>query len=81
MPKYLLLLLFISFGFCAAAQVQHPLSWSYTAKKIADKTYEIHLTATLQDGWHTYSQSTPDGGPLPTKVTITKNPSPYWSIL
>jgi DsbC/DsbD-like thiol-disulfide interchange protein len=74
MHKYLILLFFIPFGFGARAQIQHPLKWAYSAKKIADKTYEIHLTATLQDGWHTYSQSTPDGGPVATKISFKKNP-------
>lgn len=56
------------------AQIQNPVSWSATSKKIADKTYEIHLTANIDNGWHTYSQTTPDGGPFPTSITFTKNP-------
>ena len=59
---------FISFG-----QVQDPLSWSFTSKKIGEGKYEIHLTATNQPGWHTYSQTTPDGGPLPTTIEYNKN--------
>lgn len=57
-----------------AQMVKSPVSWTSSAKKIADKTYEVLLTANIEDGWHMYSQSTPDGGPLPTKVTFTKNP-------
>lgn len=72
MIKYLVLMLFIPFSFGAVAQ--QPVKWTYSAKKIADKTYEIHLTATLQSGWHTYSQSTPEGGPLPTAINFKKNP-------
>ena len=56
------------------AQIQDPVSWSATSKKINDKTYEIHLTANLDNGWHTYSQSTPEGGPFPTSISFTKNP-------
>src|SRR5665647_1012682 len=65
------LLLFTNLLF---AQIQNPVSWSATAKKISDKTYEIHLTANIQKGWHVYSQTTPDGGPVPTNITFTKNP-------
>lgn len=54
--------------------VKNPVSWTSSTKKIADKTYEITLTANIEDGWHMYSQTTPDGGPLPTKISITKNP-------
>lgn len=56
------------------AQMQNPVSWSATSKKIDAKTYEIHLTANIEPGWHTYSQTTPDGGPVPTSITFTKNP-------
>lgn len=41
------------------AQAPNPVQWTYTAKKIADKTYEIHLTATIQNTWHLYSQTQP----------------------
>lgn len=56
------------------AQIQNPVSWSVTSKKIADKTYEIHLTANIDNGWHIYSQTTPEGGPIPTSFIFTKNP-------
>ena len=56
------------------AQIQNPVVWTTTSKKIADKTYEVHITATIDHGWHIYSQTTPDGGPIPTSITFTKNP-------
>lgn len=59
------------FTFCKAQDV---VKWSYTAKKIADKTYEIHLTPTVQSPWHIYSQTSPEGGALPTKISFGKNP-------
>jgi DsbC/DsbD-like thiol-disulfide interchange protein len=65
------LLLLTNFLF---AQIQNPVSWTATSKKIGDKTYEIHLTASIQKGWHVYSQNTPDGGPVPTSISFTKNP-------
>lgn len=56
------------------AQIQNPVEWTATSRKIADKTYEVHITATIDHGWHIYSQTTPDGGPIPTSITFTKNP-------
>lgn len=56
------------------AQIQNPVSWTATSKKIGDKTYEVRLTANINQGWHVYSQTTPDGGPVPTTVSFTKNP-------
>ena len=56
------------------AQVEKPVKWNFTTKKISNDTYEVHLTATIQTGWHIYSQSTPDGGPTPTTISFSKNP-------
>ncbi|MBN8854726.1 MAG: hypothetical protein BGO55_20515 [Sphingobacteriales bacterium 50-39] len=53
----------------SATQVQ----WSYTAKKISDKVYEIHMIAKIGGGWHMYSQNGGDG-PVSTSFTFTKNP-------
>jgi hypothetical protein len=53
----------------------NPVSWSFTSKKVADKTYEIHLTATMQSGWHLYSQVQPeDAIAIPTGFKINNNP-------
>jgi len=67
-----ILLLFSNFLF--AQIVKSPVSWTATSKKIGDKTYEIHLTANIQNAWHIYSQTTPEGGPVPTSISFTKNP-------
>src|SRR5580765_834057 len=72
MKKYVFLLVFIT-GFLGLS-AQTPVSWNYSVKKVKDKTYEIHMTATLQNGWHTYSQTTPEGGPVPTSISFSKNP-------
>jgi hypothetical protein len=54
---------------------QNVVHWNCTAKKISDKTYEVHITATIDKGWHIYSQTTPKEGPsLPTKISFNKNP-------
>lgn len=65
-------LLFICCFFCL--RVAGQVSWRFSAKKIANQTYEIHLKAAVDDPWHIYSQNSPKGGPLPTKITFTKNP-------
>jgi thiol:disulfide interchange protein DsbD len=56
------------------AQVKNPVKWTYSAKKLSTGKYELHMTATVEKGWHIYSQNTPDGGPVPTAFTFTKNP-------
>jgi hypothetical protein len=50
------------------------VQWKFESKKIADKKYEVKLIATMKDPWHIYSTTTPDGGPLPTTISFSKNP-------
>lgn len=53
----------------------NPISWTFTAKKLSDKAYELHITASIQNGWHLYSQSQPDDAIAePTLVSFNKNP-------
>jgi thiol:disulfide interchange protein DsbD len=67
-------LLFTVIAFAANAQL-NPVSWSFSSRKIADKTYEIRLTATMQSGWHLYSQVQPeDAIAIPTDFRINSNP-------
>ena len=59
----------------ANAQVLNPVQWTFTSKKTGDKTYEIHLTANIQGGWHLYSQTQPaDAINIPTAVLFNVNP-------
>jgi DsbC/DsbD-like thiol-disulfide interchange protein len=68
----------ISFGLVmmnmASGQVRNPVQWDFSAKKINATTYEVYLTANMEDGWHVYSQHTPDGGPVATTIQFAKNP-------
>lgn len=57
------------------AQSKTKVNWTYTAKKLADKKYELRLTATIQNGYHMYSQNLDkDAIALPTTIKFNKNP-------
>ena len=72
--KLLILAIASSLGLNAAAQL-NPVTWAFSAKKISDKTYEIHMKATIQNNWHLYSQKQPDDAiAIPTAFTIAANP-------
>ncbi len=59
----------------AKSQMLNPVQWAFTSKKIADKTYEVHLTAIIQNSWHLYSQIQPaDAINIPTEILFQKNP-------
>lgn len=69
-----LVAIFFMAAIAAKAQL-NPITWTYTAKKTSDKTYEIRISATIQSGWHLYSQTQPDDAIAePTKITFNKNP-------
>lgn len=74
MKKILASLSFLFLAVAVQAQL-NPVSWSFTTKKIAEKTYEVHMKATIQNGWHLYSQSQPvDAIAIPTTFTFNSNP-------
>jgi thiol:disulfide interchange protein DsbD len=70
--------LFAAFLFITAnvaiAQSSKQVQWSYFAKKISDKVYEVHLTATINGDYHLYAQDAGGDGPVATTFTFTKNP-------
>jgi hypothetical protein len=74
MRKFALLFSLVLLSTISFAQIQDPVQWSYSAKKINATTYEIRLTAKMEPDWHIYSQTTPAGGPVPTEITFAKNP-------
>jgi thiol:disulfide interchange protein DsbD len=74
MKKTFLLSLMIAIAALTHAQLENPVKWNFSVKKIKPNMYEVHLTATLEEEWHIYSQSTPQGGPVPTTINFTRNP-------
>ncbi|MDQ6608308.1 MAG: hypothetical protein M3Y85_00600, partial [Bacteroidota bacterium] len=59
MKKLFFVIAAVIFGGTAFSQMQNPVSWSFTSKKISDNVYEVQMAATLQSGWHLYSQTQP----------------------
>lgn len=62
-------------GLISNAQQKDPVHFNYTTQKIADKQYELRISATMDQGWHLYSQTQlRDAIAQPTKITFSKNP-------
>lgn len=54
---------------------QKRVNWTFHAKKIANNTYEIHMTAELDPGWYIYAQQQPESSVAqPTQITFSKSP-------
>ena len=68
LTSLLIIILHIAF-----AQVENPVSWSYTSIKTGPKKYELHMTASIAANWHVYTQDAGEG-PISTSFTFTKNP-------
>ena len=74
MKKLSILILVLLSALGSQAQL-NPVTWNFSASKVGDKTYEIHMKATIQDGWHLYSQKQPDDAiAVPTAFTVRANP-------
>jgi hypothetical protein len=58
----------------AMAQSSKQVTWTYTATKIADRTYEVHMTAAIGGDFHLYAQDAGGEGPIATAFTFTKSP-------
>lgn len=75
MRKSFLFFLLVAITITGNTQALNPVSWTFSSKKIADKTYELRLTATIESGWHLYSQIQPqDAIAEPTLITFNNNP-------
>ncbi len=72
----LTLLFFTSVG--AFSQIIDPVNWSYVAKKTSPTEATIFIRATIERGWHLYTQTVPPNGPV--KTTFTFAPSDDYSL-
>ena len=61
-------------GSLAVAQSNKQVSWAWSAKRIADRTYEVHMTATIGGDFHLYAQDAGGEGPIATAFTFSKSP-------
>lgn len=70
--KYLLIVFSMLIAGALPAQKVEPVKWNFSAVKIADREYDIVLTANLQKGWYIYSQYLEsEDGPIATSIQWT----------
>ncbi|SFH09735.1 protein-disulfide reductase DsbD N-terminal domain-containing protein [Pedobacter insulae] len=73
----LTLLFFTTLG--AFAQIEDPITWATVAKKTSATEATVYIKATIDDGWHLYSQTVKPGGP--SKTVITFAPSKDFTLV
>ncbi|RMA58827.1 protein-disulfide reductase DsbD family protein [Ulvibacter antarcticus] len=80
--KKMLSLLIVVLGFCASINAQEfldPVEWEVKVEKQQGDEYNILIKASIDDGWHLYSQVAADVdlGPIPTEFTYNNSPETY----
>lgn len=79
MKNLILLTVGLLFSLTVSSQILKPVKWSYAAKKTSKTEATLYLKATMDEGWHIYSQNIPDGGPV--KTTFTFAPSKAYKTI
>ncbi len=69
----LLLFMLILLSMYSHAQLQNPVKWNFAIKKQGEKIYELQIKASIEPGWHLYSQNAGDDL-MATVFTFTPNP-------
>jgi thiol:disulfide interchange protein len=62
-------------SFAVQGQILQPVKWKTKVEIIDKENAVLEMTATIEKGWHLYSQFIADGGPLKTVFTISPSPS------
>ena len=70
--KKLIFIFFLLIGFQQYAQIIEPVTWETHVEKVSEQEYHLISTATIEEGWHLYSQKVPEDGPIST--TFNYNP-------
>ncbi|MFB9057264.1 protein-disulfide reductase DsbD family protein [Mariniflexile ostreae] len=76
MRQLVLFLALITFGI-GQAQILDPVKWTASVEKISDTEYVLVSKASIEPGWHLYSQEVPEDGPIPTTFVYHNNPDNY----
>ncbi|MBT8282133.1 MAG: hypothetical protein KJO86_00220, partial [Muriicola sp.] len=63
------IILFLIVLVSSAQEGDDPVKWSQELVSLGDSQYELVMKASIDDGWHMYSQFTADGGSLPSEFT------------
>lgn len=77
MKKLAFILFFITAFFAANAQVKQPVKWTAKAEKKSDTEYLLTFDATIETGWHMYSQFSDENGAIPMTVVFNNNKGNY----
>ncbi|MGJ8734879.1 MAG: cytochrome c biogenesis protein CcdA, partial [Cellulophaga sp.] len=64
---FVIILLVVSY---VQAQIHDPVKWVTSVEKLSYTEYKLIAKASVEPGWHLYSQEVPENGPIPTTFTF-----------
>ena len=53
-----------------SGQIREPVKWAIAFDDLPSAVKAIVFTATIDKGWHIYDLNLPEGGPIPTSITV-----------
>ena len=71
--KKIMLLLALLISAASFSQIHNPVKWTTKVVPVSENKYDLVVQATIESGWHLYSQNVPENGPIPTAFTFPKN--------
>ena len=71
--KHLLAFLIVLFSIQTVFSQIEPVKWSAEVEKISDTEYNLIYKADIEDHWHLYSQTLPEGGAIPTEFIYNED--------
>ncbi len=73
MKKTILSLLLSFISLTIFAQIQNPVKWTYSVENNGKEEATLVIKASIDKGWHLYSQFIGEGGPVPTSFRFDKS--------
>lgn len=61
----------------ATAQIQDPVKWTSEVEKVSENEYDLIFEASIQNKWHLYSQTQPEGAVNSTVFTFEDQNAAY----
>jgi thiol:disulfide interchange protein DsbD len=71
MKRLFLSITFIAIAIVSFGQIENPVTWSFSSRNTGADESELVISATIDNGWHMYSQFIAEGGPVPTSFKFT----------
>ena len=73
MKKIVVFLSLVILSISSFSQIHDPVKWLTSVEKISASEYDLVIHATVEEGWHLYSQNVPEDGPTPTSFSFEES--------